>query len=83
MHRGCISLGEIQCDGCHHLIPSSERYLAIDGEDNAEAGKIKTTRYCIKCALERGYASSKSEGKGEKILTFFVEPPLGEPGEKK
>ena len=70
MRRGCISLGEIQCDECHQTIPHSERYLAINEEDNVEAEKGKTAHYCVECALQKGYAYSKEE-KDDRILTFF------------
>lgn len=75
MRRGCISLGEIQCDVCHCIIPSPERYLAIDEEDGVEVEKGKTVHYCVKCALDKGYAHYKND-KGEKILTFFTEPDI-------
>lgn len=70
MRQGCISLGDIKCDGCHHTIPHSERYLAIDEEDGVETEKGKIAHYCVECALQKGYASHTEE-KGEKILTFF------------
>jgi len=70
MRQGCISLGEIQCDKCHRIIPHPERYLAIDEEDGVEVEKGEIARYCVGCALEKGYAYYKEE-KGEKILTFF------------
>ncbi len=70
MRRGCISLGKVQCDGCHRIIPQSERYLAIDEEDGVEVEKGKTARYCVECALKKGYAHYKQE-KDERILTFF------------
>jgi len=66
MRRGCISLGNIQCDECHRLIPHSERYLIIEGEDASEL------RLCADCSLEKGYAHYKEE-KGERVLTFFPE----------
>ncbi len=72
MRRGCISLGEVQCDDCHRIIPHSERYLAIDEEDGVEVEKGKTSRYCLNCCLKKGYAHYKIE-KGEQILTFFSE----------
>ena len=74
MHRGCISLGDIQCDECHHIIPHSERYLAIDEEDGVEVEKGKTGHYCVECALQKGYAYYKDEEKVGKILTFFPKP---------
>ena len=70
MRQGCISLGETECDKCHHIIPHSERYLAIDEEDGVEAEGGKTAHYCVECALQKGYARYNEE-KSEKILTFF------------
>lgn len=70
MRRGCISLGEVSCDDCHHVILYPERYLAIDEEDGVEVEKGKTSRYCVDCCLKKGYAHYKVE-KGETILTFF------------
>ncbi len=73
MLRGCISLGDIQCDQCHRNVAHSERYLAIDAEDDAGAEKGRPTHYCVECALDRGYAYYKQD-RGEKILTFFAAP---------
>lgn len=73
MRRGCISLGEIQCDSCGQLIAHSERYLAIeekDGEEVEEDGQ--TVHYCLECCDKKGYISYK-QIKNEKILTFFTE----------
>jgi hypothetical protein len=67
MRCGCISSGEIQCDGCHRTIHYLERYLAI--EDEAEE-VIK--RFCSDCALSKGYARYKEE-KGERVITLFPE----------
>ena len=72
MRRGCVSLGETQCDDCHCTIPYPERYLVIDEEDGVETGKGKTLHYCVDCCLKRGYAHYKIE-KGQRILTFFSE----------
>ncbi len=71
MRRGCISLGESHCDECHRIIPHYERYLAIDEENGIEVETGETAHYCIECALKKGYASYKDEGKGERTLTFF------------
>ncbi len=71
MRQGCISLGAIQCDECHRIIPHSERYLAIDEEDGVEVEKGKTGHYCVECALQKGYAYYKDGEKHERILTFF------------
>ena len=73
MRRGCISLGEVQCLVCQRIIPYPERYLAIDEEDGVEVEKGETVRYCIECAIKKGYARYK-EMKGEMVLTFFQEP---------
>lgn len=72
MRRGCISLGDVQCDDCHRIIPHSERYLATDEEDGVEVEKGKTSRCCLNCCLKKGYAHYRDE-KGEQILTFFPE----------
>ncbi len=71
MRRGCISLGEVQCDKCNRLIPYAERYLAIEekkGKEVEEDGK--TAQYCLECCLKKGYATY-NETKNERILTFF------------
>ena len=72
MRRGCISLGEVHCDGCHRIIPYPERYLAVDETDGVEDEEGETVRYCVDCCLKKGYAGYKIE-KGETILTFFPE----------
>ena len=70
MNRGSLSLGEIQCDECHRTITHSERYLAISEEDSVGIEEDKMARYCVECALQKGYAYYKEE-KGARILTFF------------
>ena len=72
MRRGCISLGQVTCDGCKRIIPYPERYLAIDEEGGVEVEQGETSRYCVECALNKGYAHYKRE-RGEEILTFFNE----------
>ncbi len=72
MRRGCISLGEVQCDDCHRAIPYLERYLTIDEKDGVEVEKGETSRYCVDCCLKKDYARYRME-KGEQILTFFPE----------
>ena len=66
MHRGCISLGQTQCDDCHRVILYLERYLIAE---NAE--KVKSC-LCLDCSLKKGYAGYKQD-KGEQVLTIFVE----------
>jgi hypothetical protein len=70
MRRGCVSLGELNCDGCQKPIPYPDRYLAIDETNGKEDEEGETKRYCIDCAMTKGYAHYKEE-KGDKILTFF------------
>ena len=65
MRRGCIAIDEVRCDGCGRIVRHPERYLAIDEEE-------KTSRYCVDCSLEKGYAQYKME-KGKQVLTFFPE----------
>ena len=72
MRRGCVSLGEVQCDECHRNIPAPERYLVIDEKDGVADEEGETRRYCVDCSLKKGYAHYKVE-KGERILTFFEE----------
>jgi len=47
--------------------------LAIDEADGVEVGKGETVRYCVECAIKKGYARYKVM-KGETVLTFFQEP---------
>jgi hypothetical protein len=70
MRRGCISLGEMECDNCHRTIRHSERYLAVEEKDGQEADQGDTKRYCVECSVKKGYASYRQE-KDEKILTVF------------
>ena len=72
MRRGCIAIGEVRCDGCSRIIRYPERYLAIHEKDGVEVEEGETSRYCIDCCLEKGYAHYKLE-KGERVLTFFPE----------
>ena len=67
MRQGCISLGEVQCDDCHHIIPHSKRYLIIEETEGV------ILRLCVNCCLGKGYAGYKEEKKGKKVLTFFIE----------
>ena len=74
MRQGCISLGKVECDSCHNIIPHAERYLVVDEEDGVEVESSKRSYYCLKCSLEKGYAEFREE-KGEQILTFFPTGP--------
>ncbi len=73
MRRGCISLGNVNCDQCKQAVPYPERYLVVDEEDGKEVENGQQVRYCVKCAFNKGYAHYKKE-KGEKIVTFLPEP---------
>ena len=72
MRRGCLSLGNIQCDECHNTIPYTERYLAITEKDGVEVEEGETSHYCVDCCLKKGYARYVTE-KDEERLTFFSE----------
>lgn len=72
MRRGCISLGDVSCNECGRVIAYPERYLALDEENGQEVEKGDTVRYCVECALAKGYAHYKEE-KGERILSFLLE----------
>lgn len=82
MREGCISLGNVRCDGCQRTISHAERYLAVDEEDGVEVEKGKKSYYCIDCSLRKGYAEYRGEKgeKGEQKLTFFpIDLPPPEP----
>jgi hypothetical protein len=74
VHRGCTSLGDVQCDGCHCIILYPERYLVIDEKDGIEVDKGETYHYCVDCCFKKGYARYTEE-KGQQVLTFFPEKP--------
>ena len=59
MRRGCISLGEVQCDECKQPIPYPERYLTIEEKNGIEDEEGETARYCVSCCLKKGYAHYK------------------------
>jgi len=74
MRRGCLSVGSVYCDICNCHIAAPERYVVVD-EDESGAEVItggKSVRYCVDCALKKGYAHYK-EIKGEMTLTFLKE----------
>ncbi|MFC1937425.1 hypothetical protein ACFLWY_02550 [Chloroflexota bacterium] len=64
MHRGCISLGEIECDGCHRAIPYLERYLVMEDAEG------QMSRVCVECCQKEGYVHHKQE-KGKQVLTLM------------
>jgi hypothetical protein len=66
VRRGGISLGDVQCDECHRMIPYPERYLLV------EEKKGTILCLCVDCCLSKGYARYTEE-KGQRVLTFFPE----------
>ncbi len=77
MRQGCISLGKVECDGCHNIIPYAARYLIIPEEDGVESETGERHSYCVSCSEARGYTERRGD-KGEPILTFFpteISPP--------
>lgn len=66
MRRGCISLGDISCDGCHCTIRYLERYLV--SEESADV----VSRLCLDCASAKGSVRERDD-KGERIISFFPE----------
>ena len=73
MRRGCISLGDVQCDDCHRTIGYLERYLAIEESEHI------ILRLCLECVSNRGYTRYRQE-KGEQIITFFPETDISPQG---
>ena len=64
MRRGCISLGDIQCDDCHRTVEYLESYLVTEEAEGT------TVHLCFDCAAKKGYVYHKQEKK-EQITTFF------------
>ena len=62
MRRGCISLGNIKCDGCHRTILYPERYLSL------EESRGQNQTLCMECCQEKGLVKSEHEGKEEETL---------------
>jgi len=66
MRRGCIAIGNVECDGCHRPLKYGERYLFIDEEGDEKQ------RLCVDCCLSRGHITYKAT-KVEQIITFLSE----------
>ncbi|HSW58120.1 MAG TPA: hypothetical protein VLH15_06940 [Dehalococcoidales bacterium] len=62
MKRGCISLGNINCDECHRNIPYPERYLSI------EIDKLTNQTLCLNCCIDKNLTRKESEKPGAEIL---------------
>jgi hypothetical protein len=54
LRRGCISLGNINCDVCHRKILYPERYLSL------EETKGKSQTLCMTCCEARGLVQPES-----------------------
>ncbi len=77
MRQGCISLGKVECDGCHNIVPYAARYLLIPEEDGVESETGERNSYCVPCSEARSYIERR-EDKGRTVLTFFqvdLDPP--------
>ena len=61
MRRGCISLGNIQCDQCGCVIPYPERYLST------EEGS-KNQILCMKCCKENNLVKPESDKEGAELI---------------
>ena len=72
MRRGCVAIGDMQCDGCGRVIKHPEHYLTIVEKEGVEAEEGETKHYCTDCSLTKGYARYKQE-RGERVLSFFPE----------
>jgi ribosomal protein S26 len=72
MRRGCLSQGQVKCDKCNQLIPYPKRYVVVDEDEkgNEVENGGKTVRYCIDCALAKGYAHNR-ELKGDMLISFL------------
>ena len=64
MRRGCIAVGNVECDSCHRSIKYGEQYLMIDEEGD------EAKRLCDDCCHSRGYVSYRTD-KGKRVSSFF------------
>ncbi len=62
MRRGCISLGNINCDVCHRVILYPERYLSL------EISKGKNQTLCMDCSREKGLLKPESDKEGSEMV---------------
>ena len=62
MRRGCISLGNIKCDGCHRNIPYPERYLYLEEKRN------KNQTLCMDRCQAKGLVKAGSEKEDAEVL---------------
>ncbi len=61
MRRGCISLGNINCDQCGRAILYPERYLFVE-----EKGKNKTI--CMECSQKKNLVKPENDKEGAEML---------------
>lgn len=66
MRRGCISLGNVQCDECNRVIDYLEHYLVTDEVGGA------VRHLCLDCVRNHGWVYYRQE-KGVQSVTFFEE----------
>ncbi len=66
MRRGCVSLGNIQCDECHRNIIYAEHYLVIEEPENTYR------RLCVNCSLKAGLGKQESKKGGGEVV-FILE----------
>lgn len=64
MRRGCIAIGNVECDSCHRPVKHGERYLLVDEEGD------ERQRLCSDCCQGRGYVSYGTD-KGKQVITFL------------
>ena len=64
MNRGCIAIGQMNCDECHRIIEDGEQYLLKEEE-------AKREHFCVECSLKNKYAKHFVEN-NEKQITFFT-----------
>ena len=62
MRRGCISLGNINCDECQRIILYPERYLFTDEET------FKGHTLCMDCCQKKGLVKPGSAKEDADIL---------------
>jgi hypothetical protein len=62
VRRGCISLGNIKCDGCHQTILYPERYLFVEEENG------KGQKFCMNCCHNMGMVKPGSDKEDAEVL---------------
>jgi hypothetical protein len=60
VRRGCISLGNINCDQCGRAILYPERYLFIE--------EAKKQTMCMDCCLKKNLVKPANDKEGAELL---------------